>query len=197
MRDAVLTALHEADAPVTVADLAMTTGIAPTTVRFHLRALVDDGLVVTETARHDGPGRPRLLYQSRPAMDPSGPRNYELLAGVAIQALTELPRAVEHATAAGRSWGARRAHGSADPVDDLMSVLDDFGFAPEPVDDGIRLNRCPFLELAKDHPGVTCSIHRGIMQGVLDAHGLDASRVRLDAFVDGDHCLASITAAAR
>lgn len=192
MRSSILEALRAADVALTVVDLAARCRMPSTTVRFHLRALERDGLVVAETAEQSGRGRPRLLYRPRPAMDPSGPRNYELLAGVLVQALATLPDAEQQAAEAGRAWGRERASAETDPLDDLMRVLDEFGFAPESACDGVRLNRCPFLELARQRPGVTCAVHRGIMQGVLSSHRTDLELIGLDAFVDGDHCFAAL-----
>ncbi|ALG83720.1 helix-turn-helix transcriptional regulator [Gordonia phthalatica] len=193
MRSTILDALRAAGAAMTVAELSAACDIPATTVRFHLRGLEGDGLVLAETAEQSGRGRPRLLYRARPAMDPSGPRNYELLAGVLVKALAALPGAEQQAAEAGWTWGRERATASADPTDDLVTVLDEFGFAPEKACDGIRLNRCPFLELARERPGITCAVHRGIMQGVLSTHSTDVALAGLDAFVDGDHCFASLT----
>ena len=178
---------------MTVAELSAACDIPATTVRFHLRGLEDDGLVIAETAAQSGRGRPRLLYRPRPAMDPSGPRHYRLLADVLVKALAALPDPQQQAAEAGRAWGRERATTSADATDDLVSVLDEFGFAPERSRDGVRLNRCPFLELARERPGITCAVHRGIMQGVLSTHGTGVTLAGLDAFVDDDHCFASLT----
>lgn len=198
MRSTILDALRVSDTDMTVAELATRCHMPATTVRFHLRALVDDGLVGVEPSEQAGRGRPRLLYRARPAMDPSGPRTYDVLAEILVQSLATAPDAETRATAAGQAWGRARATVAVDPIDDLIAVLDDFGFAPEPTRDegvpsGIRLDRCPFLELARRHPGVTCSVHRGIMQGVLASHRTELRLARLDAFVDGDHCFASLT----
>ncbi|KXT58885.1 helix-turn-helix transcriptional regulator [Gordonia sp. PS3] len=197
MRTTILDTLRAAAAPMTVAEVAEATDIPQTTVRFHLRALTADGLIVVDTAAHDGPGRPRLLYRARPAMDPSGPRNYGVLAEVLLRTLADTPDAPARAVAAGREWGAAGSSGSDEPVEDLLAVLDDLGFAPEAAGDRIRLNRCPFLELARRQPALTCSVHRGIVQGVLSRHHTDLRLERLDAFVDGDHCLAVLAGGRR
>ncbi|MGB6244580.1 helix-turn-helix transcriptional regulator [Gordonia sp. (in: high G+C Gram-positive bacteria)] len=197
MRSTILDTLRRSDSAMTVAELSATCDIPATTVRFHLRGLEDDGLVVAETAEQTGRGRPRLLYRARAAMDPSGPRNYELLADVLVRALAAVPGAEQQAAEAGRAWGRSRAVAAGDPADDLMTVLDEFGFAPERARAGIRLKRCPFLELAREHPGITCAVHRGIMQGVLSTHSTDLTLVGLDAFVEGDHCFASLAEGAQ
>ncbi|MGC4961245.1 hypothetical protein ACPXCG_12220 [Gordonia sp. DT218] len=130
-------------------------------------------------------------------MDPSGPRNYELLAEVLTEALASVPDAERCAEQAGRIWGEQCAPHGVDPIADLLVVLGDFGFAPEATDSGIRLNRCPFLELARDHPGVTCAVHLGIMQGVLASHASPVHLAGLEAFVDADHCFATVTTGGR
>ncbi|MBM7367888.1 helix-turn-helix transcriptional regulator [Gordonia hydrophobica] len=193
MRSTILDALRDAGTAMTVTELSADCGIPATTIRFHLRALADDGLVTAETAEQTGRGRPRLLYRARRAMDPSGPRNYELLAGVLVRALAKLPGAEQQAAEAGRAWGREQADTQTDPVDDVILVLDEFGFAPQKSCGGVRLNRCPFLELARERPGITCAVHRGIMQGVLSMHSTGVTLAGLDPFVDDDHCYASLT----
>ena len=52
-----------------------------------------------------------------------------------------------------------------------MATLDDIGFAPEPVTAGrqrrILLHHCPFREAAEEHREVVCTIHLGLMRGLL------------------------------
>ncbi|WOC12850.1 helix-turn-helix transcriptional regulator [Gordonia sp. MP11Mi] len=191
----VLGALRDATSPVTVAVLADTLGFPATTVRFHLRALVDDDLAVTQSVPTGGPGRPSTRYRARPGMDPAGPREYGTLSRALVTALASTPDGPRRAAAAGRTIGADHAHHTDDAETDLLRVLDGLGFAPVThAPSQIRLRRCPFLETARENPEITCSVHRGLMQGVLDAHGSDA-RVELDAFVGGDHCVAHIDTA--
>ncbi|MCF8609635.1 helix-turn-helix domain-containing protein [Gordonia sp. HY285] len=191
----VLGALRDAGSPVTVADLAETLGVPATTVRFHLRALTDDGLADAQTESAVGPGRPRIRYRARPGMDPSGSREYGTLARALVTALAVTPDGPRRAADAGRALGADRAHRTDDATSDLLHMLASMGFDPVVAPPSqIRLRRCPFLETARESPEITCSVHRGLMQGVLDAHGSD-TRVGLDPFVDGDHCVAHIDAA--
>ncbi|GAA4680881.1 helix-turn-helix domain-containing protein [Gordonia humi] len=189
----VLAALREASEPVTVADLTATLDLPATTIRFHLRALTDDSLADAHTDVAAGPGRPSVRYRARSGMDPAGPREYEMLSHALVAALDAAPGGPELAAAAGRRIGAGRARCDVETEADLTRVLADLGFDPEirPVGE-IRLRRCPFLETARENPAVTCSVHRGLMQGVLDAHRVDVE-VRLDAFVDDDHCTATLS----
>lgn len=196
IRTTVLDAMRDASAPVTVADLAARLDTPPTTVRFHLKSLTDDGLVEAGTAAGGGRGRPQICYRLRAAMDPSGPRDYGFLADALVDALDGAPDGPQRAMAAGRGLGMSRADTDRDATQDVIDVLADMGFAPsDDRGDGtaIRLGRCPFLEAARRRPAITCSVHRGLMQGVLDAHEGAGTVTGLDAFVDGDHCLARLS----
>lgn len=84
------------------------------------------------------------------------------------------PAAAEEA---GRRWGASLV---AQPDDGTTSAIDAigqldklfelFGFAPTIASPNeIRLHRCPFADLAAKHEDVICSLHRGLVSGVLDS----------------------------
>lgn len=191
LRETLLAVLRAADGPQTLGRLAAAVGRAPTTVRFHLTGLLDDGLIETTPLPPAGRGRPRLAYSACPAMDPAGPREFGLLAGALAGALADDPDGAGKATRSGHRLGTDRADPAAETMEDLLSVLTGMGFSPATADGCIRLRRCPFLESAREYPAITCSVHRGLMQGVLDAHD-DPRRVDLQSFVDGDHCLATI-----
>ncbi|MCF8568945.1 helix-turn-helix domain-containing protein [Gordonia sp. HY002] len=200
VRTTVLDALRDAASPVTVADLSAQLDTPPTTVRFHLKSLTDDGLVQAAPGAGTGRGRPQMQYRLRPAMDPAGPRDYGFLADALVDALDGTPDGPQRAMAAGHELGLARASTDRGAAQDVMTVLADMGFAPSVArgkrsGDGtaIRLGRCPFLEAARRRPGITCSVHQGLMQGVLDAHRDGGTVARLDAFVDGDHCLAQLS----
>jgi len=113
------------------------------------------------------------------------------------------PRA--KALTAGRAWGRRlespaphgKALGAKESIDQLVGVLDEFGFAPERRKSGgaqqIGLRHCPFLELAETRTNVVCPIHLGLMQGVLESAAAPVTVDRLEAFVEPDLCLAHLT----
>src|SRR5690606_19228403 len=107
-------------------------------------------------------------------------RSYRLLAEIlASYVAAELPRPAEGAMRAGHTWGRylvdrpppfRRIDADA-AIQQVVDVLDGIGFAPEAVSAGrrtqIRLHHCPFRETAEEHREVICSIHLGLMQGML------------------------------
>ncbi|MGO3326927.1 helix-turn-helix transcriptional regulator [Gordonia sp. (in: high G+C Gram-positive bacteria)] len=206
VRATVLAAVRDTTSPVSVADLAAQLDIPPTTIRFHLKSLTDDGLVQTAPGVAAARGRPQMQYRPQRAMDPSGPRDYGFLADALVDALDAIPDGPQRAMDAGHELGLARANRNRDATQDVMTVLDEMGFVPSDERGGddssgdgaaIRLGRCPFLEAARRRPGITCSVHRGLMQGVLDAHRDGRAVARLDAFVDGDHCLAHLSGRTR
>ena len=165
-RRQVLDAIQRAAEPVGVSEIANRIGVHPNTVRFHLEALVDDGIVERVPDTPSGPGRPRAGYRARPGLARGGARRYRVLAEILLShlsATSDDPAAA--ATAAGRTWGAHLVPRPApsrevtrdDAVNRLTAMLGDLDFAPEPVagehgpPDRIRLRHCPFLELAEPH----------------------------------------------
>jgi predicted ArsR family transcriptional regulator len=55
------------------------------------------------------------------------------------------------------------------------------------------LRRCPFYDLAEQHPEVVCSVHKGLVEGALDELGSDLD-VELTPFVEPNVCLVALTA---
>ncbi|MGH9061585.1 MAG: helix-turn-helix domain-containing protein, partial [Acidimicrobiales bacterium] len=106
-RQRVLDAIHRAVEPVGVSDIADYLGVHFNTARFHLEALVGDGIVERVPETPSGRGRPRLGYRARPGLARGGLRRYRILAEILLgylSATSDEPAAA--ATAAGRAWGA-------------------------------------------------------------------------------------------
>lgn len=80
----------------------------------------------------------------------------------------------------------------------LMRLLGDLGFDPEwqGTRGQIGLRRCPFLELASSQGSVVCSVHLGLMRGVLAGSGAPVTVTRLEPFAEPGLCLARLGAAA-
>lgn len=201
-RHAVLSLLQESSAPLSIADIADALDLHPNTVRFHLDALLDRGRIERVTPRRTGPGRPALLFAARRGMDPGGPRNYQLLAGILAGSFARGGNPSGTAADAGRAWG-RRLTADAVGTDDedatsrLVEILDDLGFAPERTGPSqIGLRHCPFLELVGDRRDVICPVHLGLMQGAMENLSTSVSVERLDPFVEPDLCLTHLGRAA-
>ncbi|AYE94713.1 transcriptional regulator [Mycobacterium paragordonae] len=203
-RGDVLRALKARSGPMSITEIAKVLDVHSNTVRFHLDTLVSEGRVEHVAPDRKRPGRPPLMFRAIPQMDRSGPRHYRLLAEILALTLASGRDASGKAQAAGRTWG--REFTTSSPrgkrssingsVNHLVEVLDDFGFAPERRRSGgehqIGLRHCPFLELAETRRKVVCSIHLGLMQGILESHDASVAVDRLDAFVQPDLCLAHL-----
>ncbi|WP_101255718.1 helix-turn-helix transcriptional regulator [Streptomyces barkulensis] len=204
-RRAVLRHLRGRTEPVTAADLAAECGLHSNTVREHLDALVDARLAARERAPAAGRGRPAWLYRAR-APQQSAVREYAGLATVLAARIARTspdPRA--DALAAGEEWGRALLAGQ-EPARDpgeararVLVLLEEIGFAPQP--DGpdgtareVRLPRCPFVEAAREYPGVVCAVHEGLVRAGLAALGGDAEQVALHPFAEPDACRLSLDA---
>jgi predicted ArsR family transcriptional regulator len=210
-RLAVLRVLEATTSPLSIVQIAGQLGVHPNTVRFHLDALIENGQVERAPPDRRRPGRPPLLFRAVRGMDPTGPRRYRLLAEVLLHSLADDPDPGARAIDAGRVWGRRLAPHTADhdtgsvgheeSIQQLVSLLDDLGFAPERHDGDERvqvgLRHCPFLELAEARAQVVCPVHLGLMQGAMDAWGAPITVDRLDAFVEPDLCLAHLAGVVR
>jgi len=203
-RSRVLAVLQDAGRPLGVTEVANRVRLHPNTARFHLDGLVEAGFAEREVEDREQPGRPRILYAARPDSDRIGQRSYRLLAEILASYLAaETPQPVDAARRAGQAWGRYLAERPPpfrrpDPktaYQQLVRTLDEIGFAPEAVaaEDGpqILLRNCPFRETAQGHREVVCSVHLGLMQGLLAEIGAPVD-VNLDAFVEPNLCVAHL-----
>jgi hypothetical protein len=73
----------------------------------------------------------------------------------------------------------------------LEAHFEDLGFDPEADTERleVHLNRCPFLDLARERPEVVCSVHLGLSRGVLAQQGGPLVADRLEPFVGPQHCV--------
>lgn len=196
----VLAALRNADAPMSISAIAEQLDVHANTVRFHLDALLEQEQIRRVTGAHDKPGRPPQLFTAVDGMDPGGPRHYQLLAEALAESVASGAAPNADTSAAGRRMGAQLAAARSDtaggtPVEKLVDLLDDLGFAPEPDAAGteIALRHCPFLELAKERPEVICPIHLGLMQGAMTAWDAPVTVDGLRPFVESDRCVAQLS----
>ena len=167
--------------PVAVRELATRLGLHANTIRPHLRRLVEAGLVASETRR--GPsavGRPQTVYTAV-AMDNTEGRDYRLLADILATLMTGT-RARTGAAALAREWGdylmTRHAPppGARRPGPNLAALreaLAEAGFDPRFRRRGnrsveIALRGCPFRDLLDEHRELVCTVHRGLLEGMLE-----------------------------
>jgi predicted ArsR family transcriptional regulator len=169
--------------PVSVRELATRLALHPNTLRPHLRRLEDAGLVRRETRKGSSTvGRPQTLYASVERERHEG-RDYRLLSEI-LAGLVTGARARERATTLAREWGQYLAiqggpkPGTRLPAGRNLAVLQEAmaqaGFDPRFRRAGkgtveVSLRDCPFRDLLDDHRELVCSIHRGLVEGMLGA----------------------------
>ena len=200
-RRALLAALQSEPGPVTLSALSTTTGLHVNTVREHLAALTDAGLVVRGRATAAGPGRPAATFAA--AEPEPGPVSAEY-AGLATALASMIHRTSstpsQDATVAGIEWGRElaRTGPGPHPADTdatgargrVVQLLAHLGFDPQPAPDGtaVLLTRCPLLETARAYPDVVCAVHLGIVRGALGQHGADDTGAELYPFSEPGAC---------
>ncbi len=192
--------LREADGLLGVDALAAAAGLSVATVRHHLAALAEAGLVRATASAGPGRGRPKLRYTAvrttPPDPDTTGDTAYRDLAAALMDALAAQGRKPA-ARAAGRAWGRRLAQageGAAPPAERVFAHAARMGFAPEaaPAPAGterLLLHACPYRELARDRPEIVCALHQGVLDGLLEDSGTGADLV---PFVGPDLCRADL-----
>jgi len=197
------------DGPLDTRELAQRVGLHVNTVRVHLAALIDAGLVEAETAPPRGRGRPRLTYKMTVTAPDDGGRRYRLLAEMltALVARFGGQDATAHLEEIGAAWGRHLVESPppfAEPSEDeavtrLVSLLAEIGFQPELEQVGrsrrILMQPCPFLELARRHEEVVCPIHLGLMRGALSELGARTTATKLEPFVRPELCVAHLARA--
>jgi predicted ArsR family transcriptional regulator len=195
-QQAVLAALRDQPDLVDIDALARHLGRHPNTLREHLVALVDAGLVVRHAAPVDGRGRPRWLYGT--TVTPAVDENAELAAALAWRLAHRERDPLGAARDVSRHWAAnivarqdlRRQPTPRAARAQVVAVLDDLGYAPKPDArvDRVALTRCPLLQVASDVPEVVCNVHLGLVEELLDVSGADPSRATLRPFAEPGAC---------
>lgn len=187
-RRRVLDALLADPEPMDAATAAARLGLHVTTARFHLDQLIAAGLAHRQAGVEKRRGRPRLLYS--PAGPPRDDDAREQLIQVLAAALDRRDDTATDSLRAGRSWAeAFDAPDPNDPVPSLLKILDRLGFDPEPDAEIIRLRACPFRDAARAHPDVVCSVHRGLIDRLLDD---TSTQARLLPFAEPQLCLIAL-----
>jgi predicted ArsR family transcriptional regulator len=110
-RERILQMVREHDGPVDAVELASQIGLHVTTVRFHLDALCDEGMIVRTRLHHPGAGRPRTGYLAvEERLD------YRILAEVLAMELGQtVGTRARRAQHAGQQWATRLTSQSAQP----------------------------------------------------------------------------------
>ncbi|MDE3083490.1 MAG: hypothetical protein KGJ39_08775 [Acidobacteriota bacterium] len=198
-RQALLELLRHETRPIDALEAARAIGLHRNTARVHLDVLVSSHLAERILEVRTIPGRPRVLYRIRPATSdhPTSDADYRGLAGLLASQLSERPDVREIALRAGRRWAsaleaeslATGEMSSRDALDVVTALLDSLGFEAEPGVDCIRLHRCPFGDVAREHRSVVCAVHLGMLTSTFDHLHTSLSVAGLDPFVSDDPLL--------
>jgi predicted ArsR family transcriptional regulator len=176
-RYAIYLELARAPAPRSTAQVSQTLDLHPNTVRPHLERMREVGLLDVEVASGGGVGRPQHLYTIAPDAPSLGlepplfPRLASMLLAMAAAAGADGAEAVE----AGRSLGrddSRRVGNDRPCIEALAAQLAEFGFDPEVAlgeTTTIGFAHCPFASLAEANPELVCGLHRGMVEGFVEA----------------------------
>jgi predicted ArsR family transcriptional regulator len=166
--------------PVSIRELAARLSLHPNTLRPHLRRLEEAGLVRREVRKGTSVGRPQTLY-SAVERERREDRDYRLLAEI-LAGMASGARARERAAGLARDWGEYLAirvgpkpgTRAASPLAVLQEAMASAGFDPRfrrgsggRVE--VTLRDCPFRDLLDDHRDLVCSVHRGLVEGMLGA----------------------------
>ena len=179
-RYAIYLELARSPRPLSTADVSEVLGLHVNTVRPHLERMREVGLLEVTTSSRGDVGRPQHRYSLASDAPWLGlePSPLPMLARVVLSAAHASGMAPDELVDAGREQG--RADGSrwsegADPVLALTDEQARLGFDPEVVDldDGavMAFANCPFRELAVQHPDLVCSLHRGLVEGLVEHVG--------------------------
>lgn len=170
-------AVRQAGRPLTRADVAEALGIGVRLSAFHLDKLVDEGLLTTHYARHEGrrggpgAGRPAKWYTPGPhGFDITlPPRRHDVAALILLRSVLRSGRPVhgtvlQEAREFGRRLGQQAAGQAVEP---LLATL---GYDPRPRPDrSIDLVNCPFHELVAEARETVCSMNLALLEGVVRA----------------------------
>jgi predicted ArsR family transcriptional regulator len=200
--------------PMTVLDVAQRFSLHPNVARMHLQKLVDVGLVQSDTRKSAGGGRPARIYRLGPTVTSIQfpPRDYQLLASLTLRVVDDLAGdgagvLQRVGLEMGREEGRRAlARDNVDPVagppertlESLVKTCADLGLYPriETSDNSVRveIRNCVFRELSSQHPGLVCSMHTALLQGILEAYFGEVDLVAEPAISSGNSsCLFQAT----
>jgi predicted ArsR family transcriptional regulator len=168
--------------PVSVREISRRLSLHPNTIRPHLRRLEEAGLVARELRKSASVGRPQTLYAVAPGpAEEEG--DYRLLAEI-LCGLVRGKRDLQKARQLAAQWGAYLlAQGGPGPkpgaeaparrrLAAFQEALSRAGFDPrfrgaQSSAIEVTLRDCPFRDLAEDHRELACTLHRGLVEGMV------------------------------
>lgn len=189
--------------PVSVREMSRRLGLHANTLRPHLRRLEEAGLVAREVRKSATVGRPQTLFSIRQG-EPPERGDYRLLAEMLCGLVLDRP-AVERARELATQWGSYLvAQGGPKPgvrlpsgqnLALLQEALARAGFDPrfrrlQGAAVEVTLRACPFRDLADDYRELVCTLHRGLIEGMLAGLKPPLSLKEFKPFVERGICRA-------
>jgi len=171
-RRRVLEEVEHATHPLTAVQVARALNLHHNTVREHLDALVEAGLVTASTVSNGRRGRPALRYA------PAGPDpaqvvgSYLALLDAIVDQLGDGEPARLRALAIGRRWAQLTPADPAAPAQtdnpagqlaSLLPHLSLMGFAPDFDGEQVVLKACPLVTGARPPHPLVCLMHEGFL----------------------------------
>ncbi len=160
--------LHELQqsSKATINDLCEVTGLHPNTVREHIQRLIDGGYVVSEVENRKTRGRPRMFYSAADGVQ-AEPSEVATRKAAAAAVRGDTLRKLFPGTA------HELDEASEHQLDALVEHLEESGFAPIVDEEHLTLDLspCPHASSDPEHRGTLCSVHLGLMDGVMAAAG--------------------------
>jgi predicted ArsR family transcriptional regulator len=179
-RYAIYLELARSPIPLSTADIGDILGLHVNTVRPHLERMRDVGLLVVASHSRGEVGRPQNRYSLAPDAPSLGlePPSLPTLARLVLAAAHTSGLSSDELAEAGRDEGhdrGRRWRPGTDALEALIVEQARLGFDPAVIDlDGgavMAFAHCPFRELAEEHPELVCSLHCGMVEGLVDELG--------------------------
>lgn len=202
-RYAIYLELARSPRPLATADIASTLGLHPNTVRPHLERMRDVGLLQVAPDTRRGVGRPQHLYSLAPDAPSLGlePPAFPMLADMLADLASTSGASGEEAVEIGREQGAsvvgRTASAERSCVEVLLDNLDRLGFDPAVAEGDesvtVAFTHCPYGELARRHPDLVCSLHCGLVEGIVGSFD-DAEVVEFHSVVHRQPCQVELVA---
>ncbi len=185
--------------PLSTTEMATSLALHVNTVRPHLERMRDTGLLEVFVDARGGVGRPQHRYSlaaDAPSLGlepPVFPLATALLLRLAAEAGAGAEEARETGRDQGRVDGSRSLEREAQPcAQALVERLATLGFDPAVVEteEGVTVafTHCPFRELAEANPDLVCGLHRGLVEGFVEAFGGDAEVGQFRSLVDRAPC---------
>ncbi len=202
-RYAIYLELARSARPLSTADVSEILGLHVNTVRPHLERMRDVGILQVDTETRGSVGRPQHLYSLAPDAPALGlePSPFPMLARVLLQAASTAGLDGQDVADSAREQGradARRWPEGSGTVEVLVAEQARLGFDPAVVEEEggatVAFAHCPFRALAEQQPELVCSLHCGLVEGLVAELG-DAEVARFHNVIDRTPCQVEVRTA--